>query len=355
MNTRYTASALLMSLLMAAPSAQAAIACSEDRAETASAMVEQARQSADPVDRAIQLKRSLRVCENVQGWLELGRAELDLDNVADAVYAFENARDAVDADERGELGRSELQLRTLGTAWLAESYRLDDELALASVAVQEARSGFEALGQATPQRLLNLQAELDDALAAADESVLTRSLQLQHERATRGIGVRPVVRQTPDSPALAGAASDLSTAYDPSASTTVVASAPATTVVDAPQATATTESRLNIPVLFAFDSATLATDSEATIERLGRALGALQLDGAARVRILGHTDRRGDAGYNQSLSEQRAQSVLARLDGMQVTEALLEARGLGESQLRYAGSAADDHRRNRRVEVVVVR
>lgn len=37
------------------------------------------------------------------------------------------------------------------------------------------------------------------------------------------------------------------------------------------------------------------------------------------------------------------------------TDVMLSAEGRGETELRYLGNSRDDHRRNRRVELVVVR
>lgn len=343
-----------------ASAADAAPRCLDGAREVAASLAAQARAVADPLDRSLMLKRSLKVCPGYLAWVDLGRAELELDSFADAAYAFENARDHHVPDADGVLGRAEIEQRALGSAWLAESYRLDGELALASVAVQEARDGFDVAGRATPERLLELQAAIDDELAQADASTLARSFEVQHERATRGIGVRVRVRPRADAPEAERETAEAVAEY---AGTTVREDrddAPGATdggaLAAAPSAPpGVTESRMNIPVLFDFDSASLAPASERTVAQLAAAIRQLGLDGSATVRVIGHTDVRGPADYNLALSERRAATVLERIRTDSGTAARLEAAGRGESDPRYAGQGSDDHRRNRRVEVVVSR
>jgi outer membrane protein OmpA-like peptidoglycan-associated protein len=75
-----------------------------------------------------------------------------------------------------------------------------------------------------------------------------------------------------------------------------------------------------------------------------------------QIEIGGHTDSRGAAAKNRTLSERRAQAVadylLARFP--QISSAQLRVRGYGEEQ-PIAGNETDDGRsRNRRVEFVVM-
>ena len=365
---KFPAAARLVVALVAcgafADAAHAVPRCTDRTRELASSLAVEARAVADPLERSLMLKRSLTVCAGYRAWVDLGRAELELGSFADAAYAFENARDHHASG--AELGRAEIAQRALGNAWLAESYRLDGRLALASVAVQEARRGFDAAGRAAPGRLLALQAAIDDELAEADASVLARSFEVQHERATRGIGVRARVRPGEDSPETARETAEALAEYagaEPGDDASVVsgdgsdtaAVADTDTPPTSPPAVGTTESRMNIPVLFDFDSAELAPSSDATVERLADAIRRLGLDGSATVRVIGHTDVRGPAGYNLALSERRAATVLERIRRDSGTAARLEALGRGEAEPRYAGDGADDHRRNRRVEVVVSR
>ena len=78
-------------------------------------------------------------------------------------------------------------------------------------------------------------------------------------------------------------------------------------------------------------------------------------DGTYRYRLVGHTDSRGSADYNQDLSERRAQSVQAFiLMRQQSLHGSLEARGEGESRLLTPEDTEQAHALNRRVEVRVL-
>ncbi len=61
-----------------------------------------------------------------------------------------------------------------------------------------------------------------------------------------------------------------------------------------------------------------------------------------QVRIIGHTDRIGDAGANQRLSEQRANSVRDKLIELGIPAAAMTAEGRGENQPVTAPQACPD-------------
>jgi outer membrane protein OmpA-like peptidoglycan-associated protein len=72
----------------------------------------------------------------------------------------------------------------------------------------------------------------------------------------------------------------------------------------------TTESlgQVDLVVYFAFDSAEIQKESEPTLDMLGKALARREYEGRTFV-LAGHTDAKGSANYNQSLSERRAEAV----------------------------------------------
>jgi outer membrane protein OmpA-like peptidoglycan-associated protein len=74
----------------------------------------------------------------------------------------------------------------------------------------------------------------------------------------------------------------------------------------------------------------------------------------ARVTIQGHTDDRGDAGVNQSLSERRARVVLQWLVEHGIDGSRLESAGFGASRPRADTSPAEGRQATRRVELHVV-
>lgn len=89
------------------------------------------------------------------------------------------------------------------------------------------------------------------------------------------------------------------------------------------------------------------------LDAIGQALTEVP---AMRLRIEGHTDSRGDAGYNKGLSERRAQSIRRYLiDGFDIAPDRLEATGFGEEHLLVPGTSQTAHALNRRVEFRVLR
>jgi outer membrane protein OmpA-like peptidoglycan-associated protein len=72
------------------------------------------------------------------------------------------------------------------------------------------------------------------------------------------------------------------------------------------------------------------------------------------IRIEGHADQRGDAEFNQQLSERRAANVRKALIKLGIPEALIESAGYGASRPRDKRDDDEAYQRNRRVEFVVV-
>jgi len=104
-------------------------------------------------------------------------------------------------------------------------------------------------------------------------------------------------------------------------------------------------------ILFAVDSSSVRPD---LVRDLQTVAGNLQAYPDSVVQIVGHTDSDGDAGYNQSLSEQRANSVADVLLNAGIPFNRIQTFGRGENQpvadnLTPAGKA-----QNRRVEIVIL-
>ncbi|TLS66972.1 OmpA family protein [Mariprofundus erugo] len=72
------------------------------------------------------------------------------------------------------------------------------------------------------------------------------------------------------------------------------------------------------------------------------------------IHIIGHTDSRGSAAYNQSLSEQRAQSVKWALADHGVDPNRISTEGRGETQPRDSNDTEAGRQLNRRVEMMIV-
>ena len=106
---------------------------------------------------------------------------------------------------------------------------------------------------------------------------------------------------------------------------------------------------INIEVYFDFDSAALKPKAIEQLKPLGEALSSADLD-SGQYLIMGHTDAKGSASYNQTLSEQRAASVRKYLvQRFLLPPDALVSIGLGETQLKRP--AEPNVGINRRVEI----
>ncbi len=86
---------------------------------------------------------------------------------------------------------------------------------------------------------------------------------------------------------------------------------------------------LSTDVLFAFNSAQLSPDADTALSQVASAISS---SGQGTVVVTGYTDNIGDAGYNQTLSQQRAQAVVeglqAKASGASVN---YQAVGMGDA------------------------
>ena len=103
-------------------------------------------------------------------------------------------------------------------------------------------------------------------------------------------------------------------------------------------------------VLFGSDLDSLNSQSQAIVERIGKALLGVGIQG---VRVDGHADSSGKVAYNQQLSERRAQSVARALVGVGMPAQNIQSRGLGSSQPVANNRTSAGRTENRRVSIVV--
>ena len=71
------------------------------------------------------------------------------------------------------------------------------------------------------------------------------------------------------------------------------------------------------------------------------------------VDVIGHTDNTGSAGYNQNLSQRRAQEVTAILQSNGVASNRLRSIGRGEDAPIASNLTAEGRAQNRRVEIII--
>ncbi|MEL6615287.1 MAG: OmpA family protein [Bacteroidota bacterium] len=104
-------------------------------------------------------------------------------------------------------------------------------------------------------------------------------------------------------------------------------------------------------ILFDTGSATIKPESTPTLNDIVR---TMQQHGDLRLRIEGHTDNTGNADTNQSLSQRRAEAVVAYLTGQGIDASRLEAAGMGQTAPVADNATAEGRQQNRRVELVVM-
>jgi outer membrane protein OmpA-like peptidoglycan-associated protein/tetratricopeptide (TPR) repeat protein len=109
-------------------------------------------------------------------------------------------------------------------------------------------------------------------------------------------------------------------------------------------------------IFFDFDKATLRKISDVELKNLVK---LLKSNPNLKVEISGHTDSKGDAAYNQKLSEQRAQAVVTRLAADGISADRMKAVGYGKTMPAAPNKNANGsdnptgRQQNRRVELKI--
>ena len=108
--------------------------------------------------------------------------------------------------------------------------------------------------------------------------------------------------------------------------------------------------KIDLEINFEYNSADISAKSLPSVQALGRALSNPDLKGSTFV-VAGHTDAAGGEGYNQDLSERRADAIkryLIEKYGINGTD--LVTVGYGKSKLKDPAQPMAEA--NRRVQVV---
>ncbi|MFD1064019.1 OmpA family protein [Winogradskyella litorisediminis] len=111
-----------------------------------------------------------------------------------------------------------------------------------------------------------------------------------------------------------------------------------------------------LPIFYELGSARLTPASRTVIDET---ILPIMNDSNVSVEIRSHTDSRGNDAFNQSLSQQRANSVVNYLVSKGISRSRLTSRGFGETRLTNRCSNGVEcteaqHRRNRRTEFRVI-
>ena len=103
-------------------------------------------------------------------------------------------------------------------------------------------------------------------------------------------------------------------------------------------------------VLFGFDQAALNTTAQQSLDKLDNVLLKYP---DTNIEIIGHTDDKGSANYNERLSKRRAQSVADFLKTHNIPASRITTRGMGETDPKVPNTTDENRAENRRVEFVI--
>ena len=102
-------------------------------------------------------------------------------------------------------------------------------------------------------------------------------------------------------------------------------------------------------VFFDWDRATITPEG---MQILQQAAGAFHGGAPVTIQVTGYTDRSGSPGYNQRLSERRANNVANAMVGLGVPRQAMAVSGRGENDNRVPTADGVREPQNRRVEIV---
>lgn len=127
-----------------------------------------------------------------------------------------------------------------------------------------------------------------------------------------------------------------------------------TRVVLEPALATVTRDRIEIrdKVYFETNRAVIKPESYALLDEIAGLVA--DYPEVQKLRVDGHTDERGPAGYNRRLSQQRADAVRQYLINKGVDSSRIFARGAGEDEPLVKEKTDEAYEQNRRVEFVVV-
>lgn len=100
-------------------------------------------------------------------------------------------------------------------------------------------------------------------------------------------------------------------------------------------------------IFFDYAKSTLRPESNAELDRLVKLMKDVP---NLKIEISGHTDNTGSATVNETLSQQRAEAVVAYLTSKGITANRMVAKGYGSNQPVATNSTEDGRQQNRRTE-----
>lgn len=108
--------------------------------------------------------------------------------------------------------------------------------------------------------------------------------------------------------------------------------------------------RLN-NIFFDFDKTTLREES---FPELDKVVDLMEQNPNLRIEIAGHTDDKGSDSYNETLSQGRAEAVVAYIVSNFIDQDRIIAKGYGESKPEVPNTTDENRQINRRVEFTIL-
>lgn len=108
--------------------------------------------------------------------------------------------------------------------------------------------------------------------------------------------------------------------------------------------------KLKGDITFASGASNVKSNAQTNIQKISQIISKYPED---IVKVVGHTDSTGSDSKNQSLSQQRAQSVKSIMLANGVPEGSITVVGMGENQPISSNETVDGRAQNRRVEILI--
>jgi outer membrane protein OmpA-like peptidoglycan-associated protein len=121
-----------------------------------------------------------------------------------------------------------------------------------------------------------------------------------------------------------------------------------------PEIAATGKPLFTKPISIGFPSGKIDLSGEAMAVLNSQVVPQVQMAGGMYVRVEGNTDNVGDLGWNQGLSERRAQAIVDYLASRGIDRRRLLARGNGATNPITTNKTAEGRARNRRTDILFI-
>ena len=109
------------------------------------------------------------------------------------------------------------------------------------------------------------------------------------------------------------------------------------------------DGRISLHINFDTGKSTIKPDSQPIVDQI---VAMMKSNSSLQLSVEGHTDNVGNAQANQTLSQSRAQAVVAAVTGAGIAASRLSASGFGQTKPVADNSTDAGRAQNRRVDLV---